>query len=222
MSRVLVLVEGQTEEVFVNQVVAPALAEKDMYLVSKVLTTKVVKSGHQFKGGVSKFTPLRRDLQRLLGDTGAACVTTMIDYYGLPADFPGLDRLPTGHVYQRAEHLEAALEESIGDPRLIAYLSIHEFEALVLAGLDELASTLLESPESKRIEQLRQVLARVGSPEEVNDGETTHPAARIQAAFPRYQKMLHGRLVSARIGLPRLREACPHFGGWIDRLEQLA
>lgn len=123
MSRVLVLVEGQTEEVFVNQVVRPALVESGVYLIPKVLTTKVVKSGRQFKGGVSKFTPLRRDLQRLLGDTGAACVTTMFDYYGLPADFPGIDTLPPGSAHQRAEHLEASLEEAIGDPRLIAYLS---------------------------------------------------------------------------------------------------
>jgi hypothetical protein len=221
VSRILVLVEGQTEEVFVNQVVGPALAKGGVYLVPKVLTTKVVKSGRQFRGGVSKFTPLRRDLQRLLRDTGAACVTTMLDYYGLPADFPGLDTLPARPALQRAEHLEASLEEAIGDPRLIAYLSVHEFEALILAGLDELATTLQESPDGPRIQQLRQLLAGGRSPEEVNDGETTHPSYRIQAAFPRYQKTLHGRLISARIGLPRLRQACPHFGAWIDRLEGL-
>ena len=26
---------------------------------------------------------------RSLGDSSAACVTTMLDYYGLPKDFPG-------------------------------------------------------------------------------------------------------------------------------------
>lgn len=220
MRRALVLVEGQTEEVFVNQVVGPALLEHGVSLVPKVLTTKVVKSGRQFKGGVSKFTPLRHDLQRLLGDTDAACITTMLDYYGLPADFPGLDTLPAGPAHRRAEHLEASLERAIGNPRLIAYLSIHEFEALVLAGLDALATTLLEPTDGSRIRPLRQLLSD-RSPEEVNDGRTTHPAYRIQTAFPSYQKTLHGRLVTARIGLPRLRQACPHFGGWIDRLEQL-
>jgi len=59
------------------------------------------------------------------------------------------------------------------------------------------------------------------SPEEVNDGPDTHPAARIQAHLPRYQKRLHGPLVTSRLGLQRLRDTCPHFGAWIDRLEAL-
>lgn len=60
------------------------------------------------------------------------------------------------------------------------------------------------------------------SPEEINDGETTHPSARLARRFPAYQKTLHGRLVTGRVGLNRLRHACPHFDGWVRQLEELA
>lgn len=222
MRRVLVLVEGQTEEVFVNQVVAPVLDRQGLHLIPKILTTNARKDGRQFKGGVSSFARLRRDLLRLLGDTGVAAVTTMFDYYGIPRDFPGLDDAPAGDAYRRVEHLERALRANLDHPKLLPYLSVHEFEALVLAGPDELAKTLLTTGGDRGLRELRDVLGTVESPERINDGETTHPSARLQQWFPRYQKTLHGRLVTARIGLPRLRRACPHFDAWIAKLEQVS
>jgi hypothetical protein len=36
-----------------------------------------------------------------------------------------------------------------------------------------------------------------------------------------YDEDLHGPLITYAIGLPRLRERCPHFNGWLTRLEQL-
>jgi hypothetical protein len=44
---------------------------------------------------------------RLLNDTGAVAVTTMLDYYGLPRDFPGRSAIPAGDCYARVAHLEA-------------------------------------------------------------------------------------------------------------------
>ena len=49
---------------------------------------KTVKRGPNFKGGITSFGQVERDLRRLLGDTSAALVTTMFDLYGLPDDFP--------------------------------------------------------------------------------------------------------------------------------------
>ena len=50
----------------------------------------------------------------------------------------------------------------------------------------------------------------------------THPAARILQYLPGYRKALHGPLIASRIGLAALRQRCPHFAAWIDRLERLA
>lgn len=89
--RVLVLVEGQTEEHFVKRVLAPALLLRQIDIRPTPLVTKRVKSGPSFKGGVTSFGKFDRDVRRLLGDRNAL-VTTMLDYNGLPGDFPGVEQ----------------------------------------------------------------------------------------------------------------------------------
>ena len=55
------------------------------------------------------------------------------------------------------------------------------------------------------------------SPEHVNRLEP--PSYRIKAAVPEYQKVVDGVVTAARIGLPKLRQRCPHFAQWLDFLE---
>ncbi len=94
MRKVLILVEGQTEERFVKDVLQPYLWDGGVHPEPKIVTTKRVKRGAHFKGGITNFKKVEDDLRRFLGDTDAALVTTMFDYYGLPDDFPGKLTLP--------------------------------------------------------------------------------------------------------------------------------
>ena len=61
------------------------------------------------------------------------------------------------------------------------------------------------------------------SPELIDDRPEQAPSRRITACIPEYsaRKASAGPLVVAKIGLPRLRERCPHFDGWVSRLERL-
>lgn len=219
MTRVHVLVEGQTEETFIRSLLAPHFASRGVYLTPVLAATKRIKSGQKFKGGVIHYEPFRRDLQRLLRDTNAVAVTTMIDYYGLPEDFPGFSNLPAGSCYDRAAHLERALRDDLGHPRLLPYLSLHEFEALLLTAPSEIGTAF---PAGGQIARLEKDVSAFPSPEEINEGPDTHPAARILQYLPGYRKALHGPLIASRIGLAALRQRCPHFAAWIDRLERLA
>jgi hypothetical protein len=218
VTRVHVLVEGQTEETFIRDVLGPHLTGRGIYLTPVLVATKRIKSGLKFKGGLNRYEPFRRDLQRLLGDTNAAAVTTMIDYYGLPEDFPGLATLPSGTCYQRIAHLEEALSRDLEAHRLLPYLSLHEFEALLLAAPGEIGTAL---PGRGPISLLADEVSGFRSPEEINDGPETHPAARISRHLPGYRKALHGPLIARRIGLGLLRQRCSHFDAWVDRLERL-
>ena len=76
MKRALVLVEGQTEERFVKDVLFPYFWPLGLHLSATVLTTKRVRSGEAFKGGVTSFGRFENDARRLLGSAGAALVTT--------------------------------------------------------------------------------------------------------------------------------------------------
>lgn len=84
MKRVLILVEGQTEERFVADVLRDHLTARSVFSSCTILVTKFVETGPRKKGGVSSWNQIQRDLKRLLGDTDAAGVTTLIDFRTSP------------------------------------------------------------------------------------------------------------------------------------------
>ncbi len=220
MIRVYTLVEGQTEETFIQRVLGPHLRELGVYLTPVLVMTKRVKDGRKFKGGIARYAAVRKDLRNLLADRSAAAITTMIDYYGVPEDFPGRALLPrAGSCYDRVAHLEAALRSDLGDHRFRPYLSLHEFEALLLTAPETISTVLPE--EESFTHRLVEEVAGFRSPEEIDDGPETHPAARITRLAPRYRKTVHGPLAIERIGLSAIRRSCPHFDEWVTWLEGL-
>src|SRR5260221_2296902 len=115
--RVLILVEGQTEERFIKDVVGPAFYSRNLFFQPTLLVTNRVKDGPNFKGGVTNFAKFKNDARKLLTSAGGALVTTMLDYYRLPLDFPGMDsRPPNGTSLQRVTHVETAIAKHFGTP----------------------------------------------------------------------------------------------------------
>lgn len=218
MKRVHILVEGQTEETFVRTVLAPHLLPLKLLLTACLVVTRRIKSGGSFKGGVTRYTPVRGDLKRLLADSSAVRVTTMLDYYGLPADFPGLPVPSRGTFRDRVEHVERAFAEDIAHPRFLPYLALHEFEALLFTDPGRCTLAFNEA----QIAKLQAIRAGVQSPEQINDRPETAPSKRILAIAPSYQKNVHGPPALMDIGLPSIRAACPHFDQWLSKLEALA
>ncbi len=219
MKKVLIYVEGQTEETFVREVLAPHLWQKcHLQSVPTLARTKRTKAGQTFKGGIVSYPQVQRDILRLLNDSSATLVTTMMDYYGLPDDFPGKSTLPSGTPYQRVHHMEAAFKNAIEAHRFLPFLVLHEFEALVLTDPNRLVKVL---PQYKgAFHRFQQEISGL-RPEEINDGKNTHPAARIKQHFPGYRKRLHGSLIVKQIGVVTLRRSCPHFDEWLRHLERL-
>lgn len=218
MKKVLVYVEGQTEETLVRDLLGPHLARREVSLVPVLARTKRTRSGNVFKGGILSYKQVRGDILRLLGDTSAVLVTTMMDYYGLPNDFPGKAELPSGTPYQRVALLEEAFGRDVDNPRFLPFLTLHEFEALLFAEPNQIVQAFPSSP--SKASQLIRTVEGV-PPEEIDEGEETHPAARILRYLPEYRKPLHGPLLAGRIGLATIRAQCPHFDKWVGRLEDL-
>jgi hypothetical protein len=216
MKRVLVLVEGFTEERFVKDVLSPHLEDKEIFTIPKIVTTKRTKQGPDFKGGIRDYKKVENDLLRLLGDTGVAFVTTFIDYYGLPSQFPGMESRSKGSPHERASYVETEWKSQIGHPRFHPYLMIHEFEALLFAKPEELSRALYQPP---LLPQLKAIREAFQTPEDINDDPKTAPSKRILQIVPAYQKTLHGPLVAKRIGLKILRRECRHFNDWLTWLE---
>jgi hypothetical protein len=218
--RALILVEGQTEERFVKDVLAPTFVNRDLYFSPTILVTKRVKNGPNFKGGVTNFRKFQNDAQRLLNSAAGALVTTILDYYGLPTDFPGMTSRPSGSPLTRVAHVEQAILEKFGSPsNFIPFLALHEFEAWLFASPDELPKVMTEYDKQPQFAAIR---ASFQNPEEIDERPQFAPSKRIEALFPAYKKNLHGPAVAGRIGLDRIRAECPHFASWLSRLEAFA
>jgi hypothetical protein len=219
-----VVVEGQTEESFVKRCLGPHLDSLGVYTTPILVTTRRdERTGKKVRKGGGRWKQWRRDIRILLRDGRADLrVTTLFDLYGLPRDFPGLDaHAAVGDTAVRTGLLEAAMAKDLDDRRVLPYLQRHEFEALVLVGLDELHSVLDAGDDIAGLESLR---SEVGAtpPEDVDDGPETAPSKRLLARIPSYQKTTHGPLVVEGVGLTRLRTACPRFDAWVRSLESLA
>jgi uncharacterized protein DUF4276 len=218
---VYVLAEGQTEETFVDDVLAPTLWENDVYLRPILAATKRVKHGPVYRGGVVRYAPFRREALLLLRHQDAH-VTTMIDLYGLPDDFPGRDNMPPhGTCYDRVAHLEAALAADIGNVRFVPYISLHEFESFAYVKPDVTAEVVSEdgAAATRVAKALQAIRDGFDGPEHINEGTTTAPSKRLLKVAEGYRKTVHGPLLTSRVGLVQLRTDCPHFDKWLTTLE---
>jgi hypothetical protein len=219
MSRVLILVEGQTEETFIRDVLAPYFLPRGIYCIPKLATTKRVKSGPHFKGGITSYPKVKNDIDRLLGDTGAAVVTTMIDYYGFSSIAPYKNSITGKSCFDRVASLEKLFKDNINNPKFLPYLQTHEFEALVFVSPEEILNAFIEP--NKR-SSLLAICNQFSSPEEINDHPETVPSRRLESLFPKYKKRWHGPLITKRIGLDNIRVKCNHFNQWIQQLEAIS
>ena len=157
MSRVRALVEGQTEQAFVKEVLAPNLGIQSVF----VLATMIGKPGR--RGGVRAWSVVRSDVVATLKQNRMVYGTTMFDYYGLPPDWPGTTQARSATPYTNAANaIEQALLTDVCnelgrsfDPRrFIPYVQMHEFEALLFSGTRVLASVLRQPDLQSRLDEI--------------------------------------------------------------------
>lgn len=215
---VFVFVEGPTEEAFLNRVLAPHLTPRAVFVIPRQPGRRGASGRRGY--GVPTYASLRHDLVRhLRSDLRPSIrVTSMLDLYGLPSDYPGSADAPAD-PHLKVRHIEAAMREDVGDDRFIPYLQVHEFEALLFAQPERIAVAYPER--TAEAEGLARDVARFANPELVDDGPHTHPSARITARVPEYNKPTGGTDIALQIGLERMRERCPHFAEWVAALEAL-
>ena len=224
MKRLYLTVEGQTEAAFATKVLVPHLATFGVFLSRPRFTgLHGRRRGRIPQGGLlNTFVHALADMRNWLSEDQSpeARFSMMIDLYSLPKDFPGYAEgmaRPTGK--EQADALQQTLATEIADARFIPYLQLHEYEALVLVDPRRIAM-LYEAP-AAQIEALCVECGKFKTPEEIDHGQQSHPKYRILQRVREYDENIAGPLIAENIGLPVLRERCPHFGEWLTRLEKL-
>jgi hypothetical protein len=230
MARLLIHVEGQTEEDFVNEVLRDHLVSKGFHSVG----ARIVGNARlrQRRGGIRPWPSVRTDIvNHLLEDQGCVA-TTMVDYYALPQEGPGgwpgrAQSKDLGSIKKKAESVQdavlvdllAAMGNRFDADRFVPFVVMHEFEGLLFSDCAAFSRAIGRSELETNFQRIRDGFA---TPEDINDSPVTAPSKLIQALVPKYQKPLSGVDAVRAIGLSRIRQECPHFDGWLKQLESLA
>lgn len=223
MVQVIVFAEGQTEEQFIKQLVAPALRHLDVFIKPQLLSTSQAA-----KGGAVTFDRLKFNARNTLKQHPDAVLSTFLDLYALATDFPAFEEArKKPDVYSRVVHLQKALNETIvahvkcRPERFISHIQPHEFEGLLFSDVKALCA--VEPTWAKNLADLTKIRASAETPEHINDGYQTAPSRRLEGLLhPKYKKTTHGPRAAAHISLEVIERECKHFKSWMNSLRSLA
>lgn len=147
----------------------------------------------------------------LKGGNCSSYVTTLIDLYGLPKDY-------YQDIEFNVELIEQRMYNQINNVRFIPYIQKHEFEALIFCSSTPFRQ-IFECDDA--IPGIEKIIQQFPNPEDINQGATTAPSKRIKKLIPEYEKPLDGIRLVELVGIDQIREKCPKFNKWIEKLTQL-
>ena len=217
-SEVYLIVEGATEQLFVERVLAPYCAMHGVYLHP----TQVPKKGA--KGGDVRFVRVKTCVGNFLKQRSDTRVGTFFDYYGLK-DWPSLDEVRSAQGLSTADIAkklnDSAMQELCREfpeldvaNRFVPFIAVHEFEALLFSDPSLLSSSL-----GIDVSAINETLCEYGSPEAINTRPDKIPSRQIENWLGgRYIKTVQGIAVADKIGIDKMRSACHNFNDWLNRL----
>jgi hypothetical protein len=225
MARLLIHVEGQTEENFVKKVLAPHLYGCGYERVAARLMGSSAQRNR--RGGIRAWSAVRVEIIKLLKEDPGSRASTMVDYYALPATgpkaWPGRQaaaNLPFARKTPTIQNeLLADVCRELGDnfnpKRFVPYVMMHEFEGLLFSDCQRFCQAIGRPELTPRMQAIRDEFE---TPEQINDAPQTAPSKRIQTVAPDYQKSQDGINAALAIGLQTIRRECPLFHDWLNRL----
>lgn len=217
---IIIIVEGRTEQIFIEKLLAPYLANKNVY----IRATQVSKPGQ--KGGDVHFSRVKKDLELHLKQRSDTFLSTMVDYYGVK-EWPGLEVARTlKSPFEIAKTINESTKKEVENLfpelktnfRFIPYIAIHEFEALLFSDA-EILSNKLGVAKTK----VEAVITEFESPEAINNNPNTAPSKRLNNWSPNhnFRKTTMGITIAEAIGIQKMRDNCPLFNAWLMEIEKI-
>jgi len=202
MKDVVICCEGNTEELFVEKILAPYLEQSGLSVILRGMK------------GVSSYKKIKEFLIGYCQSYPEALVTTMIDYYGtarLMKDFIPKE----GDVYSRALAIEAAVQKDLYQYKNLMFnLTLHEFEGYLFSNTIAFEGIANKS----QLAELQNIRRRAETPEHINNKYETAPSRQILGVIPDYSKIKDGIEIAGRIGVEKIALECRHFADWLAKL----
>jgi hypothetical protein len=207
MKRLVFIVEGDTEIILIEKLIVPYLVSRGFTNVMHAQTIITNRKQHK-KGGVASYGKFRNEVVRTLAQ-GEVIVTTLIDFFKLPTDFPAFTA-----DSNRIDQIEDAIEKDINSQEFIPYIQRHELEALMFSAKEGFE---LVVDDQGKLTELDQIMQEYPNPEDINNSPQTAPSKRLKRIFG-YDKTGDGELIFEMLDVETIMDKCPRFKEWIEKL----
>ena len=214
MRRLVFIVEGKSEGQFINRILIPYLSAKEglqgIPMHAQQLVTNRKKS---IRGGNVSFGKFATDV-RNVAHSGDVLVTTMIDFFRLPTDFPGYTT-DSQKVDSIEQGIRTALIPEVPVSLFLPYIQRHEFEALMFSDMNGFSALV---DDAKSLAELEKIEQDYSNPEDINGGADTAPSKRLGKII-NYEKVPDSFLALSAMSVDAIRAKCPRFNRWVQQLE---
>ncbi|WP_375561370.1 DUF4276 family protein [Bernardetia sp. OM2101] len=221
MKHLYIVVEGETELEFINQLVIPYFNSQNIYTHIQGIMIEKSGGGH----GYDNIEHLKNTIEPLLYYKNEPIITTFIDHYGINS----VRKLPNYEVCsqkqeteERIKCMEGNLFEIINSikkyPFFIPNITRHEIETLFLSNPKEGFDLHLDKIKEEVIEMCNDF----ESVEDINHTLENAPSKRLERIYKnnnqKYAKVIDGIQIAELTGIEIILEKCPRFKNWLDKL----
>ena len=207
MKRLVFLVEGDCELIFVQKFLIPYLYKNGLENIGINAQKITTNTKLQKKGGNISYEYLKNDLRRI-DSAGNVVITTLLDLFRLPQNFPGA-------ASSDCDIIESSMrEDQLSLQDYIPYIQKYEFEALLYSSLKGF-DFIIDDP--AKLNQIKSIINNYENPEDINGGAATSPSKRLINIFP-YKKVVDSELIMTELTIEEIRTKCPRFNSWINKI----
>ena len=176
-----------------------------------------IRTSKTAKGGNSDYIKFRNDIVRYLNQERDILITSFIDFFRLPNEFPNYQEAQKiNSVEERIVFLEESIRKDINSERFTPYIQLHEFEALLFTDIKGFEN--IPKITGKQLYEILTIMANYPNPELINDMPQTAPSKRLERIIPHYNKVLHGNYIILDNTLAVTLAKCPRFKNWLQSL----
>lgn len=222
MKDLYIIVEGETELEFVNQLLIPyLLPQLPTYI--QAIPVSISGGGH----GYNNVEHFKNTVKPVLNYANEPVITTMLDYFGINSEqkMPGYARcMQLNSTDDKIACLEQSLQEQVQRIKsyrfFIPYIQKHEMETLLFAnpeaGFDLVSDSIKQA--------VIAVCEQYPTIEEINNTPEGAPSKRLEAIFnannQTYNKVVDAVDIAKLTGIETILTKCQRFNNWVQTLIQ--
>lgn len=186
IKRCYVVCEGQSEEKFIKETLAPYFYSSNIYL-----TPLIVPTSKNHKGGGLSYDRVFNFIIKLIKQDREVFITTLFDYYALDSKF--LDNVEHNNdIYQYIkniqEHFTKEIKGQCNTNKFFSHIQPHEFESLLFSDITKIIKADAEWNKNL-INELEIIIKDFDNPELINNSQETSPSHRLKNIFS-YPKII--------------------------------